>query len=501
VNGRIVIAGAGPAGLMLAGELALAGVPVTVMDPLTERSPTAPGMAINSGSVEVLDQRGLMDDIREETFVFPGAHFSLIWLDPTRRGQPRADAYMVPQTLLEEILERRATALGVELRRGQRVVGLTEHADRVEVAYDGPGGPGTLRGDYLVGCDGAHSAVRTCAGIGFAGTEDPCCGGVVGDVEVDFSELAREHLGAYVAPTGAVYTGGPVGPGLLRVITIRFDRPAPPHDAPVTVEEFFAEVHEITGTGLASGPPRWLSRFGDATRHAERYRQGRVLLAGDAAHVSYPVNGLGLSTALQDSANLGWKLAAQMRGWAPPGLLDSYHAERHPVGARVCRDARAQAYLSHPPERVTALREILGELLAFDDVQRYFLDMVSGAGDRYPMLPGPGTTGPLVGRRPPYVPVRTADGEVDVVSLLRGGRGVLLELCGDPRRAPDLAGWKDRVEVVGAEPTAAIPATAVLLRPDGHVAWAAPGDGHPGLTEALTAWFGAPLSSAAGVTA
>jgi hypothetical protein len=201
-----------------------------------------------------------------------------------------------------------------------------------------------------------------------------------------------------------------------------------------------------------------------------------VFLAGDAAHVAYPVNGLGLSTALQDAANLGWKLAATLHGWAPDGLLDTYHAERHPVGARVCRDARAQANLVYPAERVADLRAILGDLLAYDDVQRYFLDMVCGAGDRYPM---PSAAHPLVGRRLPY--------HEETVSLLRTGRGVLR--ADDP---PDVSGWKDRVDVVNAEPIAALPVRAVLLRPDGHVAWVDPDGTGTGLTDALEAWFGTP---------
>jgi 2-polyprenyl-6-methoxyphenol hydroxylase-like FAD-dependent oxidoreductase len=494
MSSSVVIAGAGPTGLMLACELGLAGAQVVVIEPLPERSPASPGMAVNSGFVETLDQRGLMDPIREETFVLPGAHFSLIWLDLTRLTEPHADAYLVPQSRVERLLEERALSLGAEIRRGHEVVSLDQDSTGVTAGVRARRGDYQLRGDYLVGCDGANSTVRSLVGIDFPGTDDPTCSGITGDVEVELADMVGEHFGAYVSETGAVYTGAPIGPGLLRVSTIEFGVDASILEAPVTPEEFFSAIKRITGVELNGREPRWLSRFGNTTRQATRYRADRVFLAGDAAHVLFPVNGLGLCTGVQDVVNLGWKLAADLHGWAPAGLLDTYEEERYLVGRQACRDVRAQAALMYPPDRVNPLREVIGELLQYDDVQRHLIEMVTGVGVRYPFEPtGPSVAEPhpLLGRRLPNLVLRTAHGEGTVASTLYTGRGVLLDLSGGGSELADVSGWKDRVDVVTAEPMPEIAATALLLRPDGHTAWVggADADGE-GLLTALATWFG-----------
>jgi len=506
MTGAVVVAGAGPTGLMLASELGLAGVPTVVIEPLPRPSPMAPGVAVNAGLVEQLDDRGLMDALREETFVLPAVHFALIWLDLTKQDEPHADAYMVPQDRLEQLLEDRAVELGVDIRRGHEVVGLDQGPDEVTVSVRSAAGEYRLPCSYLVGCDGKDSTVRALAGIGFPGIDDRDCAGIVADVEIDLDDTAPELFGAYLSSAGGVYMGAPSGPGRLRMMTLEWrepspDRPAAAGTGPVTAAELRAAVRRTTGRE-PSTEPLWLSRYEAAVRQADRYRAGRVFVAGDAAHVMVPLNGLAMSCAIQDAANLGWKLAAAVHGWAPPGLLDSYHDERHPAGSRVCRDVLAQVALLHPAQQVSPLREVIGELLRFDVVQRHLIETVTGLGVRYPMgapsdpaaLSDPtAQPHPLLGRRLPQVSLRRADGELHVPELLHAGRAVLLDLSGGAMPTADMTGWKDRVDLVVAEPTPDIPATAVLLRPDGHVAWAgSAGAEDEGLAAALSRWFGTP---------
>ena len=500
----VVIAGAGPVGLMLACELGLAGVPVTVIEPLTERSPRAPGVAVNAGLVEVLDDRGLMEPLREETFILPAVHFSLMWLD--LMGQPRqphADAYMLPQSRLEEHLEERATALGAQIRRGQRVTGFEQDSAGVTVSVSSDDGTGyRLRARYLVGCDGTDSTVRARAGIGFTGVEDDRCWGIVGDIAFDPDEMEPEHFGARLAPDGGVYMGAPAAEGLLRVTTFDWrDAEAPPVDQPVPVEEFHATVLRITGHELR-GEPLWLKRYRNVTRQAQAYRCGRVFLAGDAAHTVVPLNGLAMCAGIQDAANLGWKLAASVAGWAPPGLLDTYEAERMPAGRKVCRDTQAQAELFHPPARVGPLREIIGELMQFDEVRRYLVRTVSGLGVNYVFDDAAAASHPLLGTRLPQVPLKCGNGEVFTYELLHAGRAVLLDVSGEPEPARDAATaavrpaqWRGRLEFVVAAPAPEIEAGAVLIRPDGYVAWVGNGSGpkrFAGLRQALEQWLGEP---------
>jgi 2-polyprenyl-6-methoxyphenol hydroxylase-like FAD-dependent oxidoreductase len=490
----VVIAGAGPVGLMLACELGRTGLDVTVLDPLERRSERSPGVAINAACVEALDQRGLMEEIREDCFILPAVHFSLIFLDMTKQDDASEDAYMVPQSRVEELLENRAVSLGVDIRRGHGLVGLTQDRTGVTAAVRGPDGDYSLRGAYLVGCDGRHSTVRDLLGVTMTGTESPGCHGIVADVDIsgDPTAMSGKHVGAYISDDGGIYTGAPSGPGLLRVMTVEYDRISSDHDTPVTADELEASVKRLTGAGLGACRPLWTSRFTDAIKVAERYRTGRVFLAGDAAHTIFPLNGFGLSTGIADAVNLGWKLAADLEGWAPPGLLDTYHRERHPVGAAACRTVRAQAEIVHPPERVGPMRDLLTDLLQFDDVQRYLIRLVSDLAVRYPLAESSSSPAhALLGARLPSLTLTLAEGTATVAEILRSGLGVLLDLSAGAADLSAAKDWPDRLTVVTAEPTAQIPASAVLVRPDGHVAWVRTGESDDRLLrEQLVRWFG-----------
>ncbi|MFB7471305.1 FAD-dependent monooxygenase [Kitasatospora sp. NPDC056184] len=508
MSSPVIVAGAGPAGLTLAGELALAGAPVVVLDRLPAADPHAPGQAVNAATVELLDQRGLLDDLRADAIPLPGAHYALLWLHPQRLAGPREHGLIVPQTRLEAALAERLTASGVEIRRGHGLTGLRQDAGGVTARISGPDGPYELRGSYLVGADGQDSTVRRLAKIAFPGG-DWALSGLVADVETDFAALAPEHLGARLTEAGAMYSACPAGPGVLRVITATATATATGRArgavrAPATLEELQREITRLTGWPLPAGALRWAERFTSTSGNAERYRDGRVFLVGDAAHTFCPLGGLRINTAVHDAVNLGWKLAADLNGWAPPGLLDTYHDERHPAGARAVRALDAQLALVQGPEHVGALRDLLTDLIGLDDVNRYLLELVTGTDVRHP---SPVDGHPLVGRRLPNLPLVTTDGaRTTTAALQRRARGILLRPGGDGRRHHDGAHrWSDRVDTVSARPTpeltAATGGAAVLLRPDGHIAWTdpaaapatapAPGGG-PALAEALRAWFGDP---------
>ncbi|MFJ7906997.1 FAD-dependent monooxygenase [Kitasatospora sp. NPDC096204] len=478
----VVVVGAGPTGLMLACELALAKVRTVVLDRRTEPAEHAPGQAVNAAVMQLLDQRGLGDRLRGQGMPLPGAHFSLIWLRPELLDPQPVRGLLVPQNRLEALLEQRARELGVELRRGQEVTGLDTGTG------DGPvtlrlrgadGREGELTASYLVGADGTESAVRRLAGIPFPGS-GWTVEGSVGDVEVDFAQLAPNHLGAHYVDSGGVYSGAPAGPDLLRVITTGLG-PAAGSDGPVGLPELQADIKELTGRELPARELRWAERFTSVSGNAERYRHDRVLLAGDAAHSFFPLGGLRLSTCLQDAVNLGWKLAAQVNGWAPPGLLDSYHDERHPEGERARAALDAQLALMEPPGRTAGVRALVTRLAGLEEVNRHLVELVTGIDVRYAVT-APGAddgqdTHPLIGRRIP-----------DAAPLPHDGRGLLLVPEGaDGLPLTDLAaGWADRVATAVAPD--GVPAPA-LVRPDGHVVWTT-GAGEP--AAALARWFGEP---------
>ncbi len=507
----VVIAGGGPTGLMLACELRLAGVEVVVLDRLAGRSGESRAGGIHARTMEVLDQRGILGGFLDAGRRLQTGHFSALWLDFSRLETRYPFLLMVLQATVERLLEERAAELGVRVRWSSEVVGVHQDETGVDVEVRGPRSTEKLRADYLVGCDGGRSAVRKLAGIGFPGSPATMTA-MLGDVmlaDPPAEQVFQERR------EGGDFSVLRFGEDWYRVMTGEFDRVVD-REAPVTFEDLRETFVRIAGTDYGMHSPRWVSRFSDVARQAAEYRRGRVLLAGDAAHIHYPAGGQGLNLGVQDAVNLGWKLASVIHGHAPHDLLDSYHAERHPVAERVLHNTRAQTALGRPGEHVNALREVFGKLIEFEDVNRFLGDMITALDIRYPM----GEAHSLLGCRVPDLDLRTPAGDLRLFDLLHAARPVLLDLRvgsggdpgdpgvpGVPVDGPDLSvvaqGWADRVDLVEAErpgggwapPVAgAVPAPAALLiRPDGHVAWVAPAGTAPdtaALRAALTTWFG-----------
>ncbi|MDN3028472.1 FAD-dependent monooxygenase [Streptomyces sp. S.PB5] len=494
MDADVVIAGAGPTGLMLACELRLAGVDVMVVERLAERTGESRAGGIHSRTLEVLDQRGVLDRFLAEGELQPVGHFSGLYLDFDESESRHPYPLMILQSAIERLLEEWAGELGVRVRRSAGVRGLDQDADGVTVELDTAPAPETLRARYLVGCDGGRSTVRKLAGIGFPGTEATMTA-LIGDVELP--DLPEDYVWVRRTP-GGDYSAIAFEPGWFRVITSEYDRVAG-RDEPVTFEQLRESLIRVAGTDFGMTSPRWISRFNDAARQADRYRQGRVLLAGDAAHIHFPAGGQGLNMGVQDAVNLGWKLASVVRGSAPESLLDSYHDERHPVGERVLNNTRAQSALARPGPQTDALREVFGELMVFDDVNRRLRHMLTALDIRYPA----DGDHPMAGRRVFDADLKTPEGETCVYELLHAGRPVLLDLGGGAEVTAAAAGWAGRVDQVEAQsedelwPVPAIgeisPPAALLIRPDGHVAWAAAvGEALDvsALRDALTTWFG-----------
>lgn len=475
----VIIVGGGATGLLLAGELRLAGVPAVVLETRTEIPDHSNGMALHGRSLEFLRQRGLADEITAAgIFPWPRTPFAFLWLDLTG-ADPRDHTYAFPQWRLEKILERRAIALGAEVRRGHTVVALDQAPSRVSLTVSADGTEYRAEADYVVGCDGEDSVVRRLSGIRFDdGGIDSSYYGVLGDVA--FPDGTYPQFAAGLHPNG-MFGALPLQAGMLRLMTIQFDAKRPGDDVPVTAEELRGAIRRVTGTDPDIGEVRWLSRFGGPTRVAETYRRDRVFLAGDAAHVLYISGTQGLNAGIQDAANLGWKLAAAVKGWAPAGLLDTYDTERHEAVERARTHALAQFALMHPIDRVGPLRDVMGDILGFEDVNRHLLKLATAA--RYSMTP-PGDH-PLLGEQVADLPLRTVDGETSVAATLQKGQGMLVDFCAGAISA-EIAPWRDRVNVVVAEPVADLGADGMLIRPDGYIAWV----GGEGLLDALRMWFG-----------
>ena len=470
----VLIAGGGPTGLMLAAELRLRGVGAVVLERDARPSPLVRSLGLHPRSVEILDMRGLLERFLALGRPYPEGVGRFAGIAPARPVElDSAHAYVlgIPQTVTDRLLEEHAAELGAQVRRGAEVVGLEQDAGGVTVEL---AGGERLRSEWLVGCDGGRSLVRRLLGVGFPG-EPARTEWLLGEVEVTMAAAEVAAISDEVRKTHRGFGIGPAADGLFRAVvpaaSVAEDRMVPP-----TLDEFRAQLRAYAGTDFGARSPRALSRFTDATRLADRYRAGRVLLAGDAAHVHPPLGGQGLNLGIQDAVNLGWKLAAEVGGGAPDGLLDSYGAERRPVAEQVLTLTRAQSVLIDPEPGPQAVRRLLTELMAVDGVGRYLAEQVSGLGIRYDLGEGP----ELLGRRLCDLPL--PDGRL--FERLRDGRGLLLDRTG----RLGVAGRDDRVGVV-ADPGLPIAEAAVLLRPDGYVAWV--GDDQDGLTAALTRWFGA----------
>ncbi|GAA1690748.1 FAD-dependent monooxygenase [Nonomuraea maheshkhaliensis] len=469
----VIIAGCGPTGAMLAAELRLHDVRVLVLEQETEPKSFVRIVGLHMRSLELMAMRGLLDRLLEHGRKRPAAGFFAAIDKPVPKNLDSAHAYLlgIPQPVIERLLEAHATGLGAHVRRGHAVTWFEQ--DDAGVTVQVAGGE-RLRARYLVGCDGGRSTVRKLLGVGFPG-EPARTETLMGEMAAG---VPQEEIAAALTALRELphpFWIRPFGQGVYSVVVPAGevgDRAEPP-----TLEDFRRRLRAVAGTDFGVHSPRWLSRFGDATRLAERYRDGRVLLAGDAAHIHPPIGGQGLNLGVQDAVNLGWKLAGRIRGWAPASLLDTYQAERRPVAEDVLDNTRAQAELLSPGPGPRAVRRLLAELMDFDEVNRHLIEKIAAIGVRYDFGPGPA----LLGRRLPDLDVKQGR----LYDLLRRGRGLLL----DRTERLTTGGWSDRVDHV-ADPTASVDHPCVLLRPDGHVAWI--GDDQQGLDEQLSRWFGNP---------
>ncbi|WP_434598874.1 SDR family oxidoreductase [Streptomyces sp. A5-4] len=490
---QVVVIGAGPVGLMLAGELRLGGADVIVLEQRDTPTTESRASTLHARTMEILDSRGLLDTIGTPPNE-PRGHFGGNPLDLTLPG-PYPGQWKVPQTRTEEVLQDWAASLGADIRRGHELRALSVHDDHVGAEATGPDGTVRLRARYVVGCDGENSMVRALTGAGFPGEDAgrEMLRADVAGIDVPARRFERLEKGLAVAAHRD---------GVTRVMVHAFGSAAEPRTGEPAFTEIAAVWKRVTGEDISGGTPLWVNSFGDGNRQLDQYRDGRVLFAGDAAHQQMPIGGQALNLGLQDAVNLGWKLALHLGGAAPEGLLDSYHTERHAVGRRVLGNIKAQAMLLLGGPEVEPIRSVMGELLTEEDVRSHLAGTISGLDIRYDVGAG---EHPLTGARLPHTALLTDGGPDTTTALLRTGRGLLLDLSGDqdsgasPRTAA--APWADRVTTVTATAPAGSPFLAgdcVLVRPDGHIVRAGPGT--QGLDTALRRWFGPPTAAGAAGT-
>jgi len=476
---EVVIAGGGPTGLMLAAELKLTGVDVVIIERrANQHVDGSRARGLHSRAVEVLDQRGIAERFISEGQQHPSVGFGGVRLDisdfPTRHN------YLLGllQSKFEPILAGWVGELGVPIMRSREVTSFAQDDSGVTIEVsDGQ----SLQADYLVGCDGGSSLIRKIAGIDFPGL-DASISYIIAEVKMDGEpEFGTRPEGGGI---GKAADGESIGVVVSEKVVKQADEPS--------MDELREALISTYGTDSGLRIINWISRFSDATRQAASYRNGRVLLAGDAAHIHPPQGGQGLGTGIQDAVNLGWKLAQVVNKTSPESLLDSYHTERHPVGARVLQNTRAQIVLSKPDGQHVALREIMAELLGMDEPRKHIVGMLSGLDIHYDL----GEGHPLLGRRMPDLDLQTADGIKRVFTLLHNAQPVLLNLSESD--SFDISPWANRVQLINAKYDGAweLPVLgkvaapqAVLIRPDGYVAWT--GDLIDiELPYALEKWFG-----------
>jgi 2-polyprenyl-6-methoxyphenol hydroxylase-like FAD-dependent oxidoreductase len=487
----VVIVGAGPAGLLLASELRRAHVGAVVIERDRRRPGYCRGFNLNARALDLLARRGLADGLIEEGWQVPHAAFSGLPVTLSLAGARTDHPYSlgIPQTRVEEVIEARALELGADIRRGHELRAVEQDSESVLATVATTDGEYRIRARYLAGCDGGRSTVRKQAGIDFPGTEATRFF-LLGDVELADPEALP--FGATAGPGGRVIVIP--RPGYVRIITA--DRQPPPdRDAPVTLDLLQTAVDEALGRHVGLAAARWLTRFGNAARQAAEYVRGRVILAGDAAHIHPPAGAIGVNVALDDAFNLGWKLAATVRGTGPAHLLESYHSERHQAGARILANTQAQVLLDDAGDRLGPLTDLLTRVARHPEGNRAFAEIITGLDTRYDMHPD--TAHPWLGRLTPNLALTTEAGDTDVAALLAPGRSLLLDLAEDPALGESAAGWAGRVTIVRATCPAHPELRALLLRPDGHAAWLSTAengsadDGNTdGLREALTHWHG-----------
>ena len=508
MDADVIIVGAGPTGLMLACELRLAGARPLVLERQPQRRDTPKAGGLGGQILELLRYRGLLDRLEAAcTAPVPAPRFPFggVHLDFTRLQDPPMHALPLPQQLLERVLGERAGELGTEVRLGHQVVGVSQDDAAVTAEVRGPDGTYQVSAHYLVGCDGARSRVRDRAGIGFPGTTYPEVNRlaqvtlpdtvtVLGDGDLDVPGYGTIRAGFTQTDRGLFGLGSSPDSKVVSLYTTEDEAVEYDDDVPMTVAELQGSIRRVLGADVPVGEAHRLSRFTFKARQAEHYRLGRVLLAGDAAHL-FPATGVAINAGMLDSVNLAWKLAAAVHGWAPSGLLDTYHGERHFAGARTMLHTQAQVALrrGHDPA-AEALREVFQELLADEQPLLRMGALLSGADIRYPM---PGAVHhPLAGTFAPDLTLHTDQGIIGVADLMRSARPVLLDLADRPDLREAARGRQHRVDVRTAK-TDERPADVLLIRPDARIAWAAavdePADtAAPALRQALSDWFGAP---------
>jgi 2-polyprenyl-6-methoxyphenol hydroxylase-like FAD-dependent oxidoreductase len=511
VDADVMIVGAGPTGLMLASELRLAGVRPLVLEraPQLRNIPKANGLG--GQILELLRYRGLLDRFEAASpgpsHPAPQYPFGDVHMDFSQLDGPPLHGLTLPQPELERLLDEHARTLGADVRYGQEIVGIDQNATAVTAEVSGPDGRHRMSARYLVGCDGGYSTVRGLAGIPFPGDTYPEINRLgqvtlpdsvtrLDNGDLDVPGMGRLSAG-FTRTDRGIFGFGPLSPDVMLVVTTEDELAELDDNAPMTLTEFQDSIHRVLGASLPLGEVIRLSRYQFQARQAERYRDGRVLLAGDAAHL-FPATGVGLNAGMLDTVNLAWKLAADIQGWAPPGLLDTYHQERYLAGARALLHTRAQMALRrHHDAAAQALRTVFLELLVDDQPLRRIGALVAGTDIRYP-IPNPNNHA-LVGTFVPNLGLRIGRDATSIAKLMQAARPVLLDLAdrADLRAIAD--NWKHRIDVITAD-TESRSADALLIRPDAHIAWAATIDepttaAAPTLRESLTHWFGVPQSS------